>query len=230
MKEEPRTPILYRPSIFFYTVALGPIIIVSLCFYFYVSREQQNLKYIPNISEVTCNLPESRMFLVGMNICGWVSVPLSLILDRILKLIQRTKKCAKDRDVLVARYTMNVFSGLSFLSFVGLSCININECRIAHLAFGISLIISLTCVFLLVDYGLSRADIKLSQFHWFINVIPISCFIVSFALYKFGNDDNLLNSISSVIQYIGGSLLVLKLLMIYRSLPSIGLILTRKVQ
>ena len=204
---------LYRPDLFFVIVAVLPLVVVGICVVTYLQRHR--VGGLPGIFELARELPESRTFSVGINVCAWMSIPVYLLVDRILKLKCRLEK----RETLlntVLRYLMDIAGGCSFFSLLAVASVSVMDQKWVHnLAAGV-FVVSLTLYFVLADVIMSSVSLRVTFLDWIWDVTGATLFVISTSQPYF--------------EYCGGAVLFLKFLCLLKRLPGMRVMLKTKAQ
>ena len=201
---------LYRSDVFFVIVAVLPLVVVGICIAMYLQRHHR----LPgNVFELARELPESRTFSVGINVCAWMSIPVYLLVDRILKLKCRLEK----RETLlntVLRYLMDMSGGCSFFSLLAVASVSVMDQKWIHdLAAGV-FVVSLTLYFVLADIIMNSVSLRVTVLDWIWDIAGAILFVVSLK--------------QSYFQYAGGAGLFLKFLGLLKTLPGMRVMLKTK--
>ena len=205
--------ILFAPSLFFVVVAVLPSAVVLICLGMYGYRT--GVYGFPPIFELSRELPESRTFSVGINICSWMSVPVFLFVDRVLKLKCRLMK----RETLltvIARYLMDIAGGCSFFSLVCVASVSVIEPKRVHVVASTVFVASLSLFFLLADIIMYILDLRVTFLDIIWDVAGAFFFLIS-VLFHF-----------VCFEYLGSAVLFLKYLELFRTLPKARVMLTKK--
>ncbi|OHS99582.1 hypothetical protein TRFO_33957 [Tritrichomonas foetus] len=227
MEKKEKKSILYSPFSLVCIISICPIFIVFICYAFaYFNNHITFQKSIPMISQVMVRLPECRIYSVCMNLVAWTALPIFLIIDRILKLKCKIEKCHKHVTVYCLRWLMNICAGFSFFGMIGMASINIDERIQFHNNCVCIFVVFMTLYFFLIDYEMVQAKLNVKTFHVFLSFVGISLFTVSYILMK--KDDDFLQSVSAVIQIIAIPCMSMKFLIIWKTLPASGILITHK--
>ncbi|OHS99299.1 hypothetical protein TRFO_34303 [Tritrichomonas foetus] len=76
--EKDRIPNFYNPSGFLKAISFIPPAFVGGSYYLFFKKND----ILPNIFEVTLNLPEKRLIEVGFNISAWLLFPVAMVIDK----------------------------------------------------------------------------------------------------------------------------------------------------
>lgn len=199
---------LYKPHFFFVAATLAPLIVVAGTLYLYY-KYTENVLTIPTISEAGADLPASRMFTVGMTTAAWFTMPLYIVLNQILKLKQRMEKIYKKSRI----FAMNALAALSFFSYIGIGSVTIRNDTNLHYLFGITFLVSQTLYFVMLDFNLKTVPIH----HILWTFLTPVAYLVSFAL-----------GTKPILEYFGVATLSLKWLLVWRDIPSTGVMLAKR--
>jgi hypothetical protein len=171
-------------------------------------------------------LPGSRIFAVGVNVIAWLTLPIFLIIDRVIKLKLHVEKVPASIGVSLATTVMALSAVASFFSLLGISSVTIREVRSVHIGFGILLIASLSVYFVSTDYGLTQSKIRVSLLSWALDFVAPLAFGISFLICKY---DALL-SVAGALQHVGAAAMFAKFLLLWQRMPRIGLFLAQTKQ
>jgi hypothetical protein len=228
----PQSPAVFSPSLFFYAVGLAPaVIIFSSFFLFYVYHHPPaDAVFVPLISLAMVELPESRLFSVGMSLVAWFCVPVFLVVSRMLTLKCRVAHCDDRRGVKIASKLLNISSVFCFLGLLGLASITIRESEKFHLASAVCFVVAQSVFFLAADYQMSEARRKITLLDWIWDAFCPVIFLVSVGIWALaGNNIALLNA-AGILHCVAAVAFSAKYLRVRSVLGRIGLLLTRKTE
>ena len=229
-------PILYNPSVLGCVVAIMPIFITitATLFAIYNHHISLNFNNLPMINQIMVRLPEKRVYSVGLNLTAWLALPVFLLLDRILKLKCKMEKCHKEPIVYCLRWLMNVCAGFAFFGMLGMASVTIHEMPIFRQTCYQIMIVFLTLYYAIVDYEMTRAKLNVTLLNRIWTYIGLSLSIISYLLSK--HNDQLQEifpninflSLAALCQYFHVPFMSLKFLLIWRTLPKCGVLVSKK--
>jgi hypothetical protein len=221
---------VFNPYLFFFVVSFSPIIITFVClFFFYTSHDHSpDSVLIPMISEAVVTLPESRLFSVGISVEAWLSVPLFLIISRMLKLMARIADVHRVSRIRMIGKLIECAAFVAFFSMLGMASINIVESKRYHMISVVSFLLSLSLFFFLVDWQMCEVNLTVTLVDWIWDAVCPVCFVLSLGIWEIAAGDSALLNVAAILQYIGGAALFLKFWGVWRAWPPVGLMLTKK--
>ena len=193
--------ILYSPFIMGSIIAFTPIFVISYFAAIYNHHIEVDFYHLPMIQNIMIQLPESRLYSVGMNLLAWWTLPVFLIMDRILKLKCKIEKCNKDRLIYCIRWLMNIFAGFSFFGMLGMASINNKEHSQFHQISVFVVVIFLTLYYILFDLEMCWAKLNVSIINRIWSFLGIIAYLSSYFLFKYQNSE-LMKSVAALFQYI----------------------------
>jgi hypothetical protein len=219
---------VFSPGSFFFAVSLGGIAVNIGCLYFYYLHNPfaSLIVKIPLIRQTAVDLPGDRLFSVGMTIVAWLTIPIFLVIDRVVILKFRIAKIPSTFPTAF----MALCAVITFVSLIGLSSITLEENSRLHLTCVGLFLIALSAYFFTTDWALAKGRVAIKPADWACDAAPLVCFSASFSLLQWCRPDPLLLSIAGALQYMGGTVLFLKFLIVWFRIPRVGLFLTRKTE
>lgn len=229
-------PILYNPLVLGYTIAILPIFITiaATLLAIYNHHISFNLNNLPKINQIMVRLPEKRVYNVGLNLTAWLALPVFLLIDRLIKLKCKMEKCHKEPIVYCLRWTMNICAGFAFFGMLGMASVTVNEMPVFRQTCYQIMIVFLTIYYFILDYEMSRAKLKVGLLNRIWTFMGLFLSIISYLLSKYNNKllDIFPNinfmSLSALFQYLHLPFMSLKFILIWRTLPKCGVLVSKK--
>jgi hypothetical protein len=224
------SPAIFSPSFFFISVGAGPFFILLMClvlFYLYHPPPAGHA-FIPLISFALTELPESRLFAVGMSLIAWFCVPVFLVTSRMLTLQCRVRECDNKSSVVVAGRLLIMSAVLSFLGLLGLASVSIQECYQFHVGAAVTFLVAQSLFFWCADIQMLHAGRGITALDWAWDLFCPILFAVSIGVCGTGTQRVELLNFAGGIQYVAAVALFAKYLRLWKKLGRIGLLLTRK--
>ncbi|KAK8888913.1 hypothetical protein M9Y10_033653 [Tritrichomonas musculus] len=229
-------PILYNPFVLGCIVSIMPIFVTVTAFLFSIYNGHFSLHFnsLPKINQVMVQLPEKRVYSVGMNLTAWLALPVFLLIDRIIKLKCKIEKCHKEPLTYCLRWLMNVCAGFAFFGMLGMASVTVHEMPYFRQTCYRVMIIFLTIYYLIVDFEMTKAKLNVTLLNriWSfggIFFITLSYLFSKYAIILSNTFPNInFLSISAICQYIHVPLMSLKFLLIWKTLPSCGVLVSKK--
>jgi uncharacterized membrane protein len=230
--EDAPAPVVFSPAMFFHVVAFAPLAITSGSLFFYYSKQPlvALAVKVPLLSDAMTELPESRLFSVGMNIIAWLTVPVYLIIVRLLKLKSQVEEVDQKTSIKIADAIRSIACVLGFFSLLGLSSVTVRESATFHTICANVFLGSISVFFLLVDFTFRQVRLPATPVDWAWDLFIPAAFAASCAITRTPDVSDALHSTAGVLQYIGGAAIFLKFARVWTRFPKIGLLLTRKVE
>ena len=220
--------LLYSPLIIVIFITILPTFITISCFLFALHYKHIDLNHhFPMLHDVMTQLPESRVYSVGMNLVAWLALPIFLIIDRILKLKCKMEKCHNEVKVYCLRWIMNIFGGFAFFSLLGLSSVNVKENRTMHNVCSHVFIFSLMIYFIIIEYEMFKAKLEVPPSHKVLSYFGPILHLFSQYLDRNGNDSHLL-TIAGIFEFLVIPSICIRFFLMWKTLPSNGILVRHK--
>jgi hypothetical protein len=225
----PQSPAIFSPSFFFISVGAGPffILAISLLLLYLYHYPASGEALIPLISFATIELPESRLFAVGMSLIAWFSVPVFLVTSRMITLQCRVQHCDNRSTVAFASKLLILSAFLSFVGLLSLASITIKESFHFHVASAITFLVAQSTFFIAADFQMFHANRGITALDWAWDAFPPALFALSVVIWV-ATADTKIQSLAGALQYAAAVALFGKYIRLWRKLGRIGLLLTRK--
>ena len=216
MKEESNSIFTIDLDLFHYIVSFFPILIISIgIFFHYILGHNKEYSYFSTVSEMMVDLPESRIFAVGLCMEAMFFILYGFLRDRIFSnLISKTTK-GKSIFLIIFRYLFRFFLIISIISMVIFSTNSVKTQQYLHNLSAFIYFISILLYFIIGDFISYLIDFKISILSFLLSFLPLFTFFIGIYLRKIKNN----NSLSSILEIITILLISLKVFYLKFELP-----------
>lgn len=180
------------------------------------------------ISHAAADLPESRVFRMGIIFTSWFMFAAFLIIDRALKVLNRRAHNAKSPSVQFSRYMMKIFDGLAFFGLIGACSITIKSNSILHTISVVMFIISITFSYIFMDYLLAKSRTANYQLLSIYTFTPPVMLLIGTLIIKFAANKYQIYNFGIILQYFGCTMIFLKFILIIHIIPSFNIEFSEK--
>lgn len=213
--------IIYLPSPgFIYEVTtILPVVSILICWIIYYSTSHYRKGRIRTISETVMFFPENRIFPVAMSID-------SILLLLIFSMRQKIIKKLAEKNVLFSNRNYQIFTKIAFsliisstLGLLVLSNVTLKDSKPIHLTAAMFFFFGIIFYLILSDYWANRVKYKIGKISYMIPYLALVLATIYTIITIFIWRNRFIYSIGSILEYISGGLIYLKIYLMQKETP-----------